>query len=735
MVRPRVVFVAILSLCSLVVGAETSPLRLPASACKNGTATAAMPLIAGASYDWTVDGGTIVAGAGTERVSIRFDGGDSAHVSVTVRNGILSNTSSGTIPLRAPLAIHDFSAVATSSLAPVTIAWSYDAGAEPQTQYLTGTDFAMPVIIPRGLHSYSYTPSSDGAKDIQLHAVDAMTSAPVIVPGRRRAASSTDIVASECNAASAVSHYSVARCGSPSPRISAPQSVSPGTAFVATVSIDPGANADWTFTNATPAHATGNAVSVVAGSSGDVGIDVKVTNGAGCASSARESIRIEQQHECDRPTAVVSQGAVTCGGGTARVVFTGTFPFTGTWSDGEPFTNNSGIMTRTLTKAGTFTIASFSDLYCAGTATGSAIGGDGGPSVKIEQAYSCDPNVVAHFTGTPPYSGVWNDTNLPFTTSDKQMSHVIVGDHAQVYSFHDALCDSGDQWTASNLVMVKQQPTGTVTATGVNWTSMCRDDWSPGIAIAVNVDGWPPFNIEWDDGTVQKDQTTWPVIRYVNLTQSKTFRVVKVTAGDCPVQMKNDSIHYDLHQRPWVTPADWYPCAGQISTATAGVLPDANNVSGPPPADAAITWSIKGGTIVSGQGTRVVTWKVDNDGVTPEITATYSFGDSCPTTYTSKLMSARALPGLPVIKTMPATFKAGQRTRFVLTKDTNDIRMWLETSNPNDRVDIVADNGDDLTFEYQSAGGTGPVSLKLTHTDHCETSRVVPDFLSINIVP
>src|SRR5437773_2487450 len=139
-----------LFVCALTLGAETSPLRLPSSGCKNGTATAAIPFIAGASYAWTVDGGTIVNGDGTERITIRFNDAAASHVAVIVRSGILSSTWNGTIPLRAPLNIHAITAIATATLAPVTITWSYDNDAEPATQTLSGTDFPVPVVVPRG---------------------------------------------------------------------------------------------------------------------------------------------------------------------------------------------------------------------------------------------------------------------------------------------------------------------------------------------------------------------------------------------------------------------------------------------------------------------------------------------------------------------------------------------------------------------------------------------------------
>ena len=165
---------------------------------------------------------------------------------------------------------------------------------------------------------------------------------------------------------------------------------------------------------------------------------------------------------------------------------------------------------------------------------------------------------------------------------------------------------------------------------------------------------------------------------------------------------------------------------GQVSTAT---------VNDPPPSNAIISWSIIGGQIISGQGTAVITWKAGDDGTTPKITCTYSYGNSCPQSNTAVLLYARALPGLPAIKTMPVTFKAGQNTSFVVTHDKNDLRTYFVSSNANDRVDLMGESGDDLTFMYRSVGGPGPVSLKLVHVDYCENAREVPDFIKFTLEP
>ena len=45
------------------------------NACINGSYTYSVPLVAGATYQWTVQGGTIVAGQGTNAVQIMWNAG------------------------------------------------------------------------------------------------------------------------------------------------------------------------------------------------------------------------------------------------------------------------------------------------------------------------------------------------------------------------------------------------------------------------------------------------------------------------------------------------------------------------------------------------------------------------------------------------------------------------------------------------------------------------------------
>jgi len=706
--------------------ADDFHLRLPQSECNNGTATVAVTPVTGASYSWSVDGATIVSGQGTDHVTLRFGNATTAKITVIASISVLNATANGEIPLRDPLAVSMLDASATATLSPVTLTWQFANDADPAQQTLNGNDFPQGITLPRGARRYTYTPAVAGPKDVMLRASDGVGT-PAPPPSRRRGAASADVGASDCSMANALTHYSVSGCSGNDIAITAPETVQPGASFFAAVFVDASSTVEWTITNATPATASGANVNVIAAQSGEVGIDAKVTNAAGCVTATHKAVRIGPPVECDHPTAVVSNNGVTCGGGIARVVFTGSLPFKGRWSDGEAFESNSRIMERVLTKAGTFTIQSFTDAYCVGTASGSAVGGDATSTVSIELKGpgSCGSNIIAKFKGTPPFTGFWYDTGEWFTTSATQIEHTIVGQSTLVEEFHDALCTDMSKWSHSNTINVKPVPTGIVRTEGAT----CVNNWSPGVSMAVDIDGYPPFNVVWSDGYVQKDVMVWPVRRFDNLTKSTTYTVVSVMAGDCPVTMKNDSVHFDFSPRPWIQPQDYPLCARETATAT---------LYDPPPATATVTWSVAGGTIVSGQGTRTLTWQTGENGVTPQLSCTLSYPDSCPMSDTFTMTGVRHLPNVLSVQTPLPAFKSGKNTTFKITggNDGNHY-AWFDGAKGTDMIVMTDVDWDThtYTFEYRSVSGPGPVTLALVYTDWCEVQRKVPNYLSFNIEP
>lgn len=154
--------------------------RVPILACRFGTAAAEVEPVAGATYQWAVDGGTIVSGNGTPSVLLGFGGATAAAVTVTVSvNGCVS-TGSAVLSLREPLrAFLNIPAANVGS--PARLTWTYNTSEPVLTQYLQIPDESATIVLDSAIRSFSFVPRSEGAKAVRL------TAALYRVGARRRA--------------------------------------------------------------------------------------------------------------------------------------------------------------------------------------------------------------------------------------------------------------------------------------------------------------------------------------------------------------------------------------------------------------------------------------------------------------------------------------------------------------------------------------------------------------------
>jgi len=133
-------------------------------------------------------------------------------------------------------AIQSFSANDVQTGEPVTFTWSYTGG-DPQTQTLTGHDFAAPVILGPSARSFTYTPSKPGQKHAQLAAT-----AP-------------------CGTVTTTATYHVKQCNVVAPAMTVDQtSVAPGAVVTASVELKPGHSARWEVINGTASATTGSSI-------------------------------------------------------------------------------------------------------------------------------------------------------------------------------------------------------------------------------------------------------------------------------------------------------------------------------------------------------------------------------------------------------------------------------------------------------------------------------------------
>src|SRR4051794_10994996 len=235
------VFALIAFLAALHLNAECSPavaVQVPATACKSGTATAAVVAVPGATYAWTVDGGQISGDAAGDRVTIILGTNTKATASVTVTTGDCVSHGSGVIALHDPFSVQVVTIPPVHAGEPLTIIWTYTNGA-PGQQTISG-DFGTVALAP-DVRNYTYAPQNSGSKQFIIDAAMKLPPFTAPPPARQRAVAKSPVGASPCSLAHAAAAYTVSECVTPSVVIDAPSSVFTDTKFNLSVAHQAGA--------------------------------------------------------------------------------------------------------------------------------------------------------------------------------------------------------------------------------------------------------------------------------------------------------------------------------------------------------------------------------------------------------------------------------------------------------------------------------------------------------------
>jgi hypothetical protein len=563
---------------------STVPLMVPSSACRFGTAVVAVDPVPGASYSWSIDGGSFLAGTGTERVTIAFEGADSVKISVAIAAPGCTQSAAGVIALRDSFQIAKIDAGTGMLGQPRTITWSYANGA-PAWQVLTGSDFGT-VTLAADARSYSYVPSSEGDKSLVLQARSG--SAPA--GARRRASGKGAAAASDCSSARATASYHV-DCAPPDATIVAPSATNVDTAFTARVNLDANATASWTVVNGTPATATGPSVSIKPSGTSPVDVGVTVVAGS-CTSKGTKRVSVDGTLACDNPGVTVAILRNDCNETSLLARFSGRAPFAGTWSDGQQFTTNDRTLERSVGAAGTYSITSFRDAACAGPASNSVT-----VVPKIVKATLSAPNgacarntVMVTFVGTPPFKGTWSD-GVAFESDTTQTSRTASKAGPLSLEFKDSSCPFTQ---TSNTLVIDD---GVVT---VSFDKSSLTSCATSVTLDADVTGGvPPYSVTWSDGVTQSQPAGSIISHFVH-----SFSVL-LPSGTFGVSAAHDAV-CSLKVPPPLTatakPSASFETVGTycLSTNAAAML---YNDPGP---GASITWTVENGSIVSGQGTKSI---------------------------------------------------------------------------------------------------------------------------------
>lgn len=641
----------------------TPSLALPLTGCRFGAAAASVTPVDGATYAWTIEGGTLLSGAGTERVLIAIGSGLTLKVTATIASPACGvRNAAGIMALRDPFAIKSLSAGGSSAAGqPRTITWSYDNGT-PGAQLLTGTDFGA-VVLPAAARSYTYTPSLYGDKSVTLQATTAAS-----LPGRTRAAGGGG-TASSCTTSRAEAKFHV-DCSTPEAKIEAPAATGVGMPFTARVKLAPGTTATWTIANATPATATGDSVSIQP--SGAEPVDVRVTVHADtCTASAAAQVRVDAALGCaNPPSAKLSIASSDCDHAVVAVALTGVPPFAGTWSDGQPFATTDRALQRTVTKAGDYAIKNFRDALCGGLSNSVTYSPTPTATISTNGA-TCltgggDALAILTFTGTPPFLGEWSDS-IPFNTTATRLERKITAPADLTLKwFQDANCAG----TISGHAGFGTRGTANLTlAAPANGCLMVGDPATPFATASVELTGTPPFTVTWGDGFEQVAPSS-PAQRGFSPAPGATYPLTIVRARDayCDLTLLNTTVQLAVTRYPTITaPTQLCP----------GVAYDASLVN--PSSSSTISWRIDRGRIAAGQGTQKISF-IPNDTERQSVVLYADVTDpsSCTATaaQTVKMMPS---PGPIQLSISPTTIKLGESTTVNVSFNLADT-VWVYTN-------------------------------------------------------
>ncbi|HKS23487.1 MAG TPA: hypothetical protein VJZ76_11860 [Thermoanaerobaculia bacterium] len=625
--------------------------QLALTGCRFGSAVATVAPVLGATYAWTIEGGTLLSGAGTERVVIGIGSGLVLKVTATIVSPSCgTQTTAGIMALRDPFVIKTFTTGSGAAGSPRTLTWSYDNGA-PLAQVLTGSDFAAPITLSPSARSYTYTPSMYGDKNVVLQA-----STTPSLPGRVRAAGKGGAaLASACTAVRAEGRYHV-DCSTPAAKIEAPAATGVGIAFTARVKLDPGTTAAWTIANGTPSTATGDSVTIRP--AGGDPVDVRVTVSADtCTATAAAQVRVDSKLGCATPpAAALSMASSDCDRGVINVVMSGTPPFAGTWSDGQPFSTADRAVQRTVTKAGDYTIQDFHDALCSGQA-GSVKYAPTPTATISTNGVSCltpgvDSVAILTFTGTPPFLGEWSDS-VAFNTNETHLERKITapGDLTLKW-FQDAKCAG----TVSGHAGFGGGGTASVKlASPANGCLMLGDPTTPAATAAVDLTGTPPFTVVWADGFVQTVNAS-PALRPFAPPPGATYPLAIQSARDafCDLQIVNAATSVSVTKYPSISFHEQNVCPGTSYSASLF------NVTG-----SSMTWRIDKGSIKSGQGNSTVVFEpAGTGGSIVNLAVDITDPATCTATGTK---SIKIFPNAGAVTlTAPKSMKAGDRDNLLI---------------------------------------------------------------------
>ncbi len=694
----------------------------PLFACRNGRATAAVPELADAIYNWTVEGGTIIGGAGTPRVEIALTNAPQASLTCTITTHDCTSVVTGIISVRDPLVLASMNGPASvDQNAPVTLTWSYGGTTTPSSQVLTGDAFPEPVVLSASERSYTFTPQSSGMKTIDLLAsyATAVAGTQPATGGKRRSAGRSTVGATACPDARAGVKVEVRGCLVARPRINAPTSTFAGMNFDASTTLGTGETAHWSATGATVLFAEGDHVRLRADQEGTAKLTVRIEREPACFAESTANVSVRPRSEaCPvTPSAKVELLEQTCDRATLKVTFTGRAPFRARWSDtGAPFTSLTDTLTREVTKSGTYTLFDFSDDACPGTVTGAVPYERYLPGVKLETVGGKCTNakIVAKFTGQAPFTGKWRGGEW-FTTSASQLTidNPSVGSY-QLEVLRDSRCPVNDA-VSETVQILQPAPVARMVDRYCQYYP-AQAPSTPTVTVVFDSNmAQPPYKVWWSDGVVTSSDI--PIhARYdtsLQIGQTKSYEITRAATGQCealvPVRTALSSFRppaqIDTSKTQRVV------CVNAVGQAALSYVPPG----------AQLVWAIlPAGQVLSGQGTSAITYSVPQPGdVKVQATTQYPDG-ACSSSNSYETVLCMAPSSVTDYRADSPTMKVNTsvNVRFTL----GNVEGWCVVPNRTGGITLHGcPNGQCSATFTDTISQPGKVRLELQYSNHCDT--------------
>lgn len=254
-----------------------------------------------------------------------------------------------------------------------------------------------------------------------------------------------------------------------------------------------------------------------------------------------------------RPTGAISGTQTICNGSSATlsIAVTGTGPWSGTLSNGDPFSGSSSPISVSVSpiSATTYTIATLSDANC--TATGGDLSGSATVSVNARPTgvlsgsgticLGGSLNLSINVTGTGPWSGTlsngdpFSGSSSPISVSVSPVSNVTV----TIATLSDSNCAAnGGDLSGSSVITVVPAPFVSINGTDnicYGGSSFVNFNGLPNATVTYTINGGPNQTIVLNAGGFNSINTG-------ALTANTSYDLVDVSNGVCTLSATGSAV-------------------------------------------------------------------------------------------------------------------------------------------------------------------------------------------------